>query len=59
MMRKRHMPFEISDRERCVWLNCFKKVLVEAESKYKFPIEFKDEFIDFLESFSSWMVNKE
>lgn len=57
MMRQRHLPFEISERERAVWLDCFKNVLNEAEVRYQFPHEYKAEFFAFLESFSAWMVN--
>jgi hemoglobin len=57
-MRARHLPFEIDEQARQVWLGCFHKVLEGAESKYQFPAEHLDGFKDFLKSFSAWMVNK-
>jgi hemoglobin len=56
MMRQRHLPFEIDETARQIWLNCFKKVLENGE-KYQFPAEHKDNFFNFLERFSGWMVN--
>lgn len=56
-MRQRHLPFVIDEQARQVWLECFKKVLVDAEKKYQFPIEYYDSFWKFLERFSAWMVN--
>lgn len=57
-MRARHLPFEIDDQARQVWLGCFDKVLKDAEAKYQFPSEHLPGFKEFLKSFSSWMVNK-
>ena len=57
-MRARHIPFEIDDRARRIWLECFDKVLEGADSKYQFPMEHMQSFKDFLKSFSAWMVNK-
>jgi len=57
-MRARHLPFEIDERARQVWLSCFDRVLEGAEVKYQFPTEHLQGFKDFLHSFSSWMVNK-
>ncbi len=57
-MRARHLPFEIDDRARQVWLGCFERVLDNAESKYQFPKEHLEGFRNFLISFSAWMVNK-
>ena len=56
-MRHRHMPFVIDEAARQVWLNTFKKILVNAEEKYQFPMEFMDEFVNYLDRFSEWMVN--
>ncbi|MGE4574795.1 MULTISPECIES: globin domain-containing protein [Parachlamydia] len=58
MMRKRHLPFAIDEQARQVWLNCFKKILINAEDKYHFPPEHLFSFVHFLEKFSGWMVNK-
>ncbi len=57
-MRARHIPFEIDERARQVWLGCFDRVLEGADVKYQFPMEHMDGFKDFLKSFSAWMVNK-
>ena len=57
-MRARHLPFEIDERARQVWLGCFDRVLEGADAKYQFPLEHLQGFKDFLKSFSAWMVNK-
>jgi len=57
-MRARHLPFEIDERARQVWLACFERVLEGAESKYQFPPQHMAGFKDFLKNFSAWMVNK-
>ena len=57
-MRARHIPFEIDERARQIWLSCFDRVLEGADVKYQFPMEHMQDFKDFLKSFSAWMVNK-
>ena len=57
-MRARHLPFEIDEKARQIWLACFGKILEGAEVKYKFPQQHLEGFKDFLKSFSAWMVNK-
>jgi hemoglobin len=57
MMRKRHLPFKIDEEARQVWLNTFRKILENADKKYRFPLEHKESFWNYLEKFSSWMVN--
>jgi hemoglobin len=57
-MRARHLPFEIDEQARTVWLACFNRVLEGAETKYNFPEQHLQGFKDFLVSFSAWMVNK-
>jgi hemoglobin len=57
-MRARHIPFEIDERARQIWLSCFDRVLEGADVKYQFPMEHMQSFKDFLKSFSAWMVNK-
>ena len=57
-MRARHLPFEIDERARQVWLGCFEKTLEGADVKYQFPLEHLQSFKDFLYTFSAWMVNK-
>jgi hemoglobin len=36
-MRARHIPFQIDEHARQVWLACFEKVLEGADVKYQFP----------------------
>ncbi len=57
-MRARHLPFEIDEPARQVWLRCFDNVLEGSEAKYNFPAQHLQGFKDFLKSFSAWMVNK-
>ena len=57
-MRARHLPFEIDEPARQVWLRCFDNVLEGSETKYNFPGQHLEGFKDFLKSFSAWMVNK-
>jgi hemoglobin len=57
-MRARHLPFEIDEQARQVWLNCFENTLEDAARKYQFPEQHLKGFKDFLKSFSAWMVNK-
>ena len=57
-MRQRHLPFEIDDAARQVWLGCFERVLEGADKKYDFPAQHLQGFKDFLRDFSAWMVNK-
>ena len=57
-MRARHIPFEIDEHARQVWLGCFERTLEGADVKYQFPLEHLQGFKDFLKSFSAWMVNK-
>src|SRR5262245_43195164 len=56
-MRARHLPFEIDEHARQVWLGCFERVLENAEAKYNFPMQYMQSFKDFLKNFSAWMVN--
>ena len=57
-MRARHLPFEIDEHARQIWLACFEKVLEAADLKYQFPMQYMPGFKDFLKGFSAWMVNK-
>jgi len=57
-MRARHLPFPIDDQARRVWLACFMKTLDGAPEKYAFPSEHLPGFIQFLDAFSAWMVNR-
>lgn len=59
MMRRRHFRFKIDVKARNVWLECFERVLVDAETKYAFPPEHLPDFRKFLDGFSMWMVNAE
>ena len=57
-MRARHIPFEIDEQARQVWLACFERTLEDADVKYQFPLQHLESFKDFLKNFSAWMVNK-
>ena len=57
MMRRRHMPFTITEEARLVWLECFQRILLNADIKYAFPLEHMPNFLHFLDQFSKWMVN--
>ena len=57
-MRARHLPFEIDEQARQIWLACFERTLEGADAKYQFPMQHMDSFKVFLQSFSAWMVNK-
>ena len=58
-MRARHLPFEIDEQARQVWLACFERTLEDADKKYNFPMQYMPSFKDFLQNFSAWMVNKQ
>ena len=57
MMRARHMPFSITQAARDEWLACFEHVLIDAPTKYSFPVQHLTGFRDFLRGFSLWMMN--
>src|SRR4051794_5432464 len=50
-MRARHLPFEIDETARQVWLACFDKTLEDAGTKYQFPMEHMEGFKQFLKGF--------
>ncbi len=56
-MRQRHLPFEIDDEARAVWLSCFESALDSAPERHGFPAEHLEGFLAFLHGFSTWMVN--
>lgn len=57
MMRARHIPFPIDEAGRQTWLACFNRTLDRAAAAYDFPEEHLPAFRQFLDGFSSWMVN--
>jgi hemoglobin len=57
-LRARHLPFPIPDASRIVWLQCFAESLDVATAEERFPVGLRDPFYAFLESFSTWMVNR-
>lgn len=59
MMRRRHLVIPIDEAARRTWLDCFLRVLDNAEEAYGFPAEHLPGFVKYLESFSAWMVNRE
>jgi hemoglobin len=59
MMRKRHMAFAIDKEAKEEWMRCFKKIFENAEEKYLFPKQHKKAFLEFLDGFANWMINKQ
>jgi hemoglobin len=55
LLIKRHAPFSIPPSARLVWLNCYIAVL----SKLDIPEDILSSFWNYLNVFSSWMVNTE
>ncbi len=58
-LRARHIPFEISENARQVWIGCFETTLDGADDAFGFPMQHMDGFKQFLDAFSAWMVNTE
>ena len=56
-MRLRHIPFEIDEHARRVWLDAFDATIDGLIEKGRFPGEHAEAFRAFLDGFSSWMVN--
>ena len=56
-MRARHIPFEIDERARSVWLDCFEGAVAASAAAGVFPRGEVAGFVAFLRGFSSWMVN--
>jgi len=56
-MRARHLPFAIGQAERDTWRACFEKVLERAPD-YGMPQQHLAAFKEFLDGFSSWMMNR-
>jgi hemoglobin len=53
MMAKRHAPFKITPHARAVWLTCYQPLL----SRLTIPEHVTRSFWDYLNVFSTWMVN--
>ena len=53
MMRRRHAPFKITPEARIVWLECY----IEALNKVDAPDAIKQSYWDYVNTFSTWMVN--
>lgn len=56
MMRARHLPFEINESARKVWRDCFYRILERAD-EFGFPDGHLEDFRNWLDGFSRWMVN--
>ena len=56
-LRARHLPFEIDQAARDVWVACFEDVLENAVERYGFPEEHLAGFRSFLGAFANWMIN--
>ena len=55
-MRARHLGFRITEAHRQIWLQLFFDVLDHPQG-FTFPSQYKQEFKDYLDIFSRWMVN--
>lgn len=55
MLANRHAAFSITTEDRIEWLNCYKKALLEQNA----PENIVTSFWNYLNVFSSWMVNEE
>lgn len=53
MMASRHAQFKINTEARTVWLNCYSQVLTDLD----ISDELKQSFWNYLNVFSTWMVN--
>lgn len=53
MLARRHATFAITPQARIVWLKCYQEVL----SKLDLPDDVKQSFWNYLNVFSTWMVN--
>lgn len=57
MMRARHLPFEIDEAARLVWMACYRAALDTSIARGDFPEQHAAGLLEFLEGFSGWMVN--
>jgi len=57
-MRARHFPFPIGEAARQEWLRCFRAALGDGAVYGLTPSE-NAALLDWVESFSAWMVNQE
>lgn len=58
MMRARHMSFPIDEAARGHWLAAWDEVLEKAPESFGFPAEHLENFRIYLQTFSTWMVNR-
>ena len=56
-LRSRHLPFEIDEEARKVWLKSFKQAFTGCEGLGLSHLE-QQELLDWIDQFSGWMVNK-
>lgn len=54
MLINRHAPFEISEKDREVWLKCYKEALLQTQ----LPDYLIQSFWNYINVFSAWMINK-
>jgi hemoglobin len=52
-LASRHRPFEIDQRGRIVWLDCYRTVLLKS----KLPDHLLLSYWNYIHEFSNWMVN--
>ena len=58
-LRARHIPFAIDEKARLIWLQCFDSALNEMIDHGAFPLEYRNDFWNFISGFSTWMVNSQ
>ena len=56
-MRARHLPFAIDEAARQEWIRCFRAAFV-AHAGLGLSLPEQKQFLDWIELFSGWMVNK-
>lgn len=57
-IKARHKPFSIDENAKEIWLDCFYKVLEDAEQKYQFPKDHLNSFKIWLEEMANWIIKK-
>jgi hemoglobin len=55
-MRARHLPFSIDEAARKEWMRCMREALGDGSS-WGFTPDDVQQWLDWLEAFSGWMVN--
>lgn len=54
-MTRRHAQFQITEEGRIVWLQCYQQLIANLD----LPDHLKQSYWNYLNNFSSWMINAE